>query len=873
MSSKYIDITAIIQVIGAVYNQPSLLDMEDKYHFNEEDFTEEFHQILFSSIYNLHALGAKEISINAIEDYLEQRPKKMAVYKANKGQEYLEKIKNNVQIATFDYYYNRMKKMTLLRMYQNAGMDLSWLYDIDNIFDAKKKQIQEDWLDNTPINEIADIIDKKISGIRLKYIDNADGRSVEAGDGTLELLERLKKTPEVGYPLYGSIINTITRGARLKKLYLRSAATGVGKAIPNYTLIPTPNGFKRVDEIQVGDYLIGQDGQPTQILAKYPQPEKKEIWKVTFSDGRIAECCKDHLWEYRYDAHRGYAYRVESLEELYNRTLKLKNGLKDSRNKGFRFHIKLNEEVQYITKDFSIDPYVMGAILGDGSLRYTKSNKALTFSSETDEIPNIIARLTNTIARKSSNLNYNWTFHTNEYHNLWVEELFANYPDLWNLKSEDKYIPKDYLLGDVQQRYSLLQGLMDTDGSIDEKGRTTFTTVSSKLRDDIIELVRSLGMIGTYLIDSRTEKYTTGECYKVIIQCKKENKLKMFRLQRKLEKAKLYASNGRRNEYKDHLAIINIEKTEQKVDMTCFTVDNDSHLFLMNDYIVTHNTRSMIADICNFGCDMFFDKNKNEWVQNGSKEPALFISTEQEISEIQTMMIAFIANVNEEHILNGEYLDDEWERVTRAAQILKSSPIYIKELPDFSLQDVENVIKYEIREHDVRYVAFDYLHSSMKILSEISSKSGVKGLREDNILFMMAIRLKDICNEYGVFIITATQLNGGYQSAQIYDQNLLRGAKSIADRIDVGMIMLNVSQEDREALSNVIQQGGFPMPDVKISIYKNRRGRWKDVLLWCQSDKGTCRIEPMFVTNYQYELQEIEDLKIKIKPSMQASAF
>lgn len=70
----------------------------------------------------------------------------------------------------------------------------------------------------------------------------------------------------------------------------------------------------------------------------------------------------------------------------------------------------------------------------------------------------------------------------------------------------------------------------------------------------------------------------------------------------------------------------------------------------------------------------------------------------------------------------------------------------------------------------------------MKILGEISSKAGVKGLREDNILFMISTRLKDLCNEYGVFILTSTQLNADYTTAQVYDQNLLRGAKSIADQ-------------------------------------------------------------------------------------------
>ena len=146
---------------------------------------------------------------------------------------------------------------------------------------------------------------------------------------------------------------------------------------------------------------------------------------------------------------------------------------------------------------------------------------------------------------------------------------------------------------------------------------------------------------------------------------------------------------------------------------------------------------------------------------------------------------------------------------------------------------------------------------------EVSSKTGIKGLREDNVLFMISNRLKDLCNQYGVFIMTATQLNADYITAKQYDQNLLRGAKSIADKNDCGMIMLE----------NVLAEGGFERPTIKISIYKNRRGRYKSILLWCKCNRGVCKIEPMFATNYSYELIEIEDLKIKVKPSMVASAF
>ena len=503
--AKYTDIPSCMQVIGAVYNNPSLLDNE-KYNFNNEDFTEEFHKILFGSIYNLHQLGATEINVNTITDYLETRPTKLATFKVNNGVEYLHELSQNTQVAAFDYYYNRMKKMTLFRMYsEKCGMNLNWLYDVDNIFDAKKKQSQEDWLDNTPLEKIADLIDSKIQQIKMKYVNNADTVFQQAGEGIDSLLSNLMEFPEIGYPMYGKIINTVTRGARLGKLYLRSAATGVGKS------------------------------------------------------------------------------------------------------------------------------------------------------------------------------------------------------------------------------------------------------------------------------------------------------------------------------------------------------------------------RAMIADCCFIGCDELYNPETKQWEENGTKEPCVFITTEQQIDEIQTMMLAFVANVNERNILNNEYYNDELDRVRKAAQILKNSPIYVKRLPDFTLQDIENTIKFAVREWNARYIFHDYIHTSMKILSEVSGKSRVEGLKEYNILFMIAVRLKDLCVENGVFIETATQLNSEYRSAQVYDQNLLRGAKSIADKIDLGAIMLEASPDDKEALSDVINRNGLPMPDIKSSIYKNRRGEYKDILLWCVSNRGCCKIDPVFVTNYQYELINIPDIRIKVK--------
>ena len=229
MASKYVDNTAIMQVIGCVFNNPQILDLTDKYTITDEDFPDDFHRTVFGAIYKIHGLGAQHIGLENIADFFSSRPKSAAVYKANDGEKWLLSISEKVNELSFDYYYNRMKKMTLLRAYDNFGIDVSDIYDPDNILDVKKKQLQEDILDNSTLKDIAEKIDQKIDSIKMQYVDDEYGDAIQAADGIFELIDQFKEPPDVGDTLNGQLINTVTRGARLKKFYLLSSPTGIGK--------------------------------------------------------------------------------------------------------------------------------------------------------------------------------------------------------------------------------------------------------------------------------------------------------------------------------------------------------------------------------------------------------------------------------------------------------------------------------------------------------------------------------------------------------------------------------------------------------------------------------------------------------------------
>ena len=734
--TKYNDVSAIIQVIGTVYNHPEILDQTDKYILNEDDFINDFHKIVYGSIYKLYNLGAKKITVQDILNFLSYRSEYEAIFIKNKGETWLAKASATAEYESFDFYYNRVKKMSLLRSYAKYGIDVSFIYDAENIMDIKKLTEQTNWLDAASLVDIVERVDKKIDDIKLSYVSNDYGASYEAGDGIVDLIDSLKASPEVGIPLYGKFVNTIHRGARLGKFYLRSAATGIGKAIPDYTLIPTPNGMKTVDKIQVGDYLFGDDGLPTKVLARYPQPEKKYVYKLYLEDGRIAECCAEHLW----------GYRENGSELLVDNTLTLMKKISE----GKEIEIPMNKPVFYPAAELEISPTEMGIKI---------------------------------------------------------------------LRDRLDYVPTKYFYSSYQQRIEMLSVLVKPHPEIIDP-EEQFYWLLGPIVEDLIRLSFSLGL--EIKINSKSKQ--------------------------------LYFKAP------NFVSVDKIIKTEEKVSMTCFTVDNESHLFLMNDFIVTHNTRALIADACYIACPEFYEDGK--WEQKSSY-PTLFIATEQDLQEVQTMMLSFVANVNEEHILYGKYEVGEEERVYKAAKILQNSPLYIETIPDFSLQDIENIIKKNIREHQIVACFYDYIHTSMKILEEITRRSGGVKLREDNILFMLSNRLKDICNQYHIFLESSTQLNGNYVDSDTPDQNLLRGAKSIADKIDVGSLMLTATQTDQENLLSLISNNGFDKPTIKISVYKNRRGRYKGIYIWCKNELGTCRIKPIFVTDYMYNLIDMPDLKIE----------
>lgn len=279
-------------------------------------------------------------------------------------------------------------------------------------------------------------------------------------------------------------------------------------------------------------------------------------------------------------------------------------------------------------------------------------------------------------------------------------------------------------------------------------------------------------------------------------------------------------------------------------------------------------TRRMAGEACKVAVPWIYDLKKKKWTsKNGAKEPTLYISTELSPEECETMFGAYIAGVPEDLILNGQCTEDQKKRLLQAAKYLKECNLYFVQMTDFDVNDVENIIRKYNYINGVNYVFFDYLSTSPKILSEGARTTRMGSLREDQVLLMFAQRMKDLCTILNIHIQTATQLNGEWKQAKEADQNLLRGAKSIADKTDAGAILMPIREWDKQIIDSWRQKGesGFcPQPNMVIHVYKVRQNKFNNIRVYVYFDKSTCRMEDCFVADYSGDLLDIKDTNINI---------
>lgn len=381
---------------------------------------------------------------------------------------------------------------------------------------------------------------------------------------------------------------------RPKVSFLSTGSTGTGKDLVDSELIPAPvkEGYIRNGDLKIGDFVYGRHGKPIRVSGVYPQGIKT-IYRMTLVDGRTIDCGKGHLWTYRNANGNGARnWKTITTEELMKKPLSRKS---KSGRTVHSYVLPQSEAVEREAQTYHLDPYVFGALLGNGSFRST----AIDFSSNDTETVHRLESILGFPAKTSCH-NYSWYFLTGKQGVrdtlLQTKDILREIPELIGKKSGEKFIPDIYKYGSIKQRWNLIQGLFDTDGNIKNTSRhqVSYSSTSKQLINDIQEVLWSLGITSTVSSQSNTRKGRESKTieYVLHVKARPEDKVKFFRLTRKIEIAKQAVLVERsRNKHYDTVAIASIEKLDHKESTTCIMVDDEEHLYLAGKgHIVTHNT-------------------------------------------------------------------------------------------------------------------------------------------------------------------------------------------------------------------------------------------------------------------------------------------
>lgn len=436
---------------------------------------------------------------------------------------------------------------------------------------------------------------------------------------------------------------------KVKKIVITRPIMETGASIgyipgpqPLDSKILTPRGWKMFGDIKVDDKVISRDGKPTKVIGVYPKG-KKYIYKVITSDGRSTECCLDHLW-YTYNLKEKKLNKegnVRTLQEIIN----------DIDNK-IKHFIPINEAVHFDKQELLIPPYTLGVLLGDGisdrsHVRFASADKEVVnkVNKEINKLGLFCKKMQNNTKKYKnkastytlSSIDNCWegcqpvkitdlktnkvllfqtnkkaiefvgcngsTLSTRVFYGATVDEKkYEKYGECWRnpvlsyfkksglhkKKAWDKFIPYEYKYSNINDRLEILRGLLDTDGScrVRKSDQVTFYTTSLTLAKDVMEIVMSLG--GKTRLSSRNRiKETENQkikarrlSYEVVILLPKD--MNPFYLKRKADR---FLGNDIK-----FLEIKSIEKTGKLKEVQCIRVDNPEHLYLTDNFIVTHNT-------------------------------------------------------------------------------------------------------------------------------------------------------------------------------------------------------------------------------------------------------------------------------------------
>jgi replicative DNA helicase len=532
----------------------------------------------------------------------------------------------------------------------------------------------------------------------------------------------------------------------------------VGKMLDNDSLILLANGeWKRNGELQIGDKLASIDGKEN-IVTQVISNGLRDAYKVTFWDDRYVIAGDAHLWavghvdKWKDGSDTLRVFTTDSIRTTYTH--------KGKSTKQCLYIPRTNGEFNTQSSPLPIHPYLVGALIGDGSI--TKQGFAMLHAQD-DEIADYIATKGVNVVKHENDKTF--SFPNNEGLMSSLREL-----GLAGTICETKFIPEVYLKANKEARLELLRGLMDTDGTVSNRyGTPSYTTISPQLAKDFQYLIRSLGGICKQTKPQcksfryKGEKRIGQPAY--ILVPRMDNKDEIFMLPRKKNKATPRVHFPK-------LTFKSIEYVGKK-ECTCITVSHPSRLYITNDFIVTHNSK--------------FAMNMLEYMVDTYKEDGVFICLEMTRAKQARMWVSHKAGIPDnlpKDAQEAEALTNSFKQALPNLKEFVSSrdgDLYFCYPKYQTADDVIKIVLDCIKRYGVKWIVLDNLQRLCD--TTIGSRNRTQYLSE------LSKKLSQICKDFNVQIIIILQPNRVGESKLTGVHNV-DGASQVAKDCDA-MLILN----------------------------------------------------------------------------------
>jgi replicative DNA helicase len=677
------------------------------------DFYSDAHRLIYAHIVQLIADG-KPADVVTVSEALASAQKLDYVG----GLAYLGALAQNVPTAAnIRHYANIVRERSILRQLAATATDIA-----ESAFNPLGRSAK------TVLDEAeAKVLHIAEQGSRGSQNFQVIGKLLATVVERIETLYNRDDPSDVtGVPTGFSDLDKMTSGFQPGDLIVVAGRPSMGKAQPLDARVRTPGGWTRMSELRLGDPLASVDGAPSFVSGVFPQG-RRQVYRVTFSDGRSCECCAEHLW--RVTCRDWPAPRVLCTERIAAMLSRARY-----RN---RLTIDMPNGEFGDDEELPIDPWVLGALLGDGNFTQSCARFSTTVDAmrqrvgERIDAPPELAfagDVDRGIVERQRGHPRGVAGVTPSAFMQAIRSL-----RLWGLENHETFIPRRFLDASRERRLDLLCGLLDASGCVERRGTVRFTTSSPRLADDVAELARSVGAwcrVHAKESQFRAEVARRAERARYTCTIHHPDPKSLLLLSSRQARAPGKPARGKRP------AFVSIAPA-RVADTQCISVTHPSRLYLTDDYVVTHNTALAL--------------NIGEHVALNTGMPVAVFSMEMGATQLALRLIGSVGKLDQHKLRTGRLAAEDWDKLSTALGRLNEAPILIDETPALNAIEVRSRARRLMKQYGkLGLVIVDYLQ-----LMQASSQGENRATEISEISRAM----KSLAKELSVPVVALSQLN------------------------------------------------------------------------------------------------------------------